>query len=85
MAIPEGFLQPGEEAPQGKDILAVEAGRIEGYRIIYLQTAANWSAYSLDLPGIYAGGATRAEAETRFRAALPGHLTPTRHRKAASA
>jgi hypothetical protein len=85
MAIPEGFFRPGEDVPTGADILAVEVGTIDGYRIVYLQTTSNWSAYSLDLPGIYAGGVSREDAEARFRAALPGHLAPPRRRHAAPA
>ena len=85
MAIPEGFFKPGEDVPTGADILAMEVGTVEGYRIVYLQSANNWSAYSPDVPGIYAGGASRDEAEARFRAALPGHLAPPRRRHAAPA
>lgn len=85
MGIPEGFFKPGEEVPEGDDILEMDAGTIDGRRIVYLRTARNWSAYSPDVPGIYAGGTSREEAETRFRAALPGHLAPPRRRHAAPA
>jgi predicted RNase H-like HicB family nuclease len=72
--IPEGFFKPGEEAPEGDDILAIEVGWIDTYRMVYLQVSANWAAYSPDVPAIFATGATRAETEQRMREALPGHL-----------
>ncbi len=72
--VPDGFFKPGEEVPSGDDILAVEVGWIDGYRVVYLRGATNWNAYSPDVDGIYSGGATREEAEQRMREALPAHL-----------
>ena len=91
--IPEGFFKPGERLPVGDDITAVECGYIDGYRMVYLQTANNWSAYSPDVRGIYVGGDSRSNAEQRMREALPDHLAlpddpmqaPTPARRKASA
>jgi predicted RNase H-like HicB family nuclease len=74
MAIPEGFFKPGEEVPSGDDILEMEVGYIDGYRMVYARLAHNWTAISPDVPDIISGGATRAEAEERMREGLPAHL-----------
>ena len=52
--IPDGFFTPGEETPSGADILDTAVGWIDGYRMVYLRTANNWSAYSPDVEGIFA-------------------------------
>jgi predicted RNase H-like HicB family nuclease len=71
---PDRFLRPGDGDPFDTDALSVEFGYIDGQRVVYEQGPDNWSAYSLDLPGLIATGATRAEVERRMREALPDHL-----------
>ena len=72
---PPGFLKPGEEAPTDPEALRVEVGWIDGYRMVYEELPANWFVYALDVPGVFATGATREQVEQRMREALPCHLT----------
>lgn len=44
------------------------------YLIVIEQTSKNLSAFSPDLPGCVATGATRAEVEERMRGAIRMHL-----------
>ena len=44
------------------------------YLIVIEQTPENLSAFSPDLPGCVATGATRAEVESRMRVAIRMHL-----------
>lgn len=44
------------------------------YVVIYERTEHNWSAYSPDVPGCMATGATRQEVEQNFRDALTFHI-----------
>ena len=74
MHVPDDFLKPGEEAPADPEALYSEVGWIDGYRMVYEQLPSNWFAYSLDVPGIFATGASREEVERRMRDALPAHL-----------
>ncbi|HXT37547.1 MAG TPA: hypothetical protein VN837_18385 [Chloroflexota bacterium] len=71
--IPEDFFRAGEDRPEGADILATDAGLIDGYRVVYLRHATGWNAYSPDI-AVFAGGETRADAETTMRAAIAFHL-----------
>ncbi len=44
------------------------------YLVVYEFCGANWSAYSPDVPGCAATGATRDEVEARYREALEFHI-----------
>jgi predicted RNase H-like HicB family nuclease len=44
------------------------------YLVIYEQGADSWGAYSPDLPGCTAVGATREEVEELMREAVEAHL-----------
>ena len=44
------------------------------YLVVIEKADANFSAYSPDLPGCVATGATRGEAEERMREAIAFHL-----------
>ncbi len=44
------------------------------YLIVIEQTSTGYSAYSPDVPGCASTGATRAEVEQNFQAALEFHL-----------
>jgi len=46
----------------------------DSYLIVIEKTAKNLSAFSPDLPGCVATGATRAEVETRMAEAIQLHL-----------
>ncbi len=51
------------------------------YVVIYEQgDTGSWGAHSLDLPGCYALGDTRAEVEDNMREAITGHLEEMRRR-----
>ncbi len=74
MGIPEGFFKPGERVPADPDATAIEVGYVDGYRVVYTHYKDTWSAKSPDVPGVFAGGDTREEAEQAIRAAIPFHL-----------
>ncbi len=44
------------------------------YIVVYEKAQSNWAAYSPDVPGCIATGATREEVAHRFREALEFHL-----------
>lgn len=44
------------------------------YTVVYEHTVRNWSAYSPDVPGCMATGATREEAQRNFEEALAFHI-----------
>lgn len=45
------------------------------YRVVFEPAGdGSWSAYSIDLPGVFASGADRAEVEANMRIALSLHL-----------
>lgn len=44
------------------------------YLVVFEKANHNYSAYSPDLPGCVATGATRKEAETNIRAAIVFHI-----------
>ncbi len=49
------------------------------YLVIYEQTGdGGWSAYSPDVPGVIAAGATREEVERLMQEAIPFHLDALR-------
>jgi predicted RNase H-like HicB family nuclease len=47
---------------------------VRAYLVIYERADGNWSAYSPDVPGCMATGATREEVEHNFREALAFHI-----------
>jgi predicted RNase H-like HicB family nuclease len=44
------------------------------YAVIYEKGEESWGAYVPDLPGCYAAGETRDEAEALIRQAIPLHI-----------
>jgi predicted RNase H-like HicB family nuclease len=48
------------------------------YLVLFEQTDNNWGAYSPDVPGCVATGATKEECEQMFREALEFHLESLR-------
>lgn len=54
----------------------IEYGTIDGYRIAYEHGApgTSWNAFSDDVPGCFAFGATREETEQLMREAIAEHL-----------
>jgi predicted RNase H-like HicB family nuclease len=75
MMIPEGFFRPGEEEDAvDPEATEVDCGYVAGYRVVFSRYRDTWSADSPDLRGVFAGGATREEAERRMREAIPFHL-----------
>ena len=48
--------------------------KIAGYRVVFEEGPRNWSAYSPDLPGCIATGATRAATERTMASAIQFHL-----------
>ena len=44
------------------------------YVVVYEKAESNWAAYSPDVPGCIATGATREEVASTFREALEFHL-----------
>ena len=74
MQASEEFFRPGEQQAVDPDASATEYGHVDGYRVIFTQYRGAWSASSPDVPGVFAGGATRDEAEQRIREAIPFHL-----------
>jgi predicted RNase H-like HicB family nuclease len=48
------------------------------YLVIYEQGEETWGAYSPDLPGCVAAGATREEVEELMRDAIPFHIAGLR-------
>jgi predicted RNase H-like HicB family nuclease len=62
----------------------LEQGMIDGYTITYESDATGVSAWSDDVPGCFAAGATRAEVEQLMREAIPLHLSDMRNPVSAS-
>ncbi len=51
------------------------------YRVVFEPADdGSWSAYSIDLPGVFSSGANRAEVESNMREALVLHLEELRRR-----
>lgn len=51
------------------------------YRVVFEPAGdGSWSAYSIDLPGVFASGANRSEVEENMRSALTLHLDELRRR-----
>ena len=73
MAIPDGWFRPSDE-PFDQDIPNDAFGWVDGYRFLFEEGPAGWSAFSPDLPGLYAAGFTREEVEQLLRDAIPDHL-----------
>lgn len=57
MAIPNGWLRPGDE-PFDQDTPDNAFGWEDGHRFLFEERADSWSAFSLDLPGLCAAGFT---------------------------
>ncbi|HVA92013.1 MAG TPA: type II toxin-antitoxin system HicB family antitoxin [Chloroflexota bacterium] len=70
MQIPQGFFKAGDTVPVDPDATAMDVGYIDGYRVIYTEYKSTWHAKSPDLPGIFAGGDTRDDAEHTMREAI---------------
>jgi predicted RNase H-like HicB family nuclease len=51
-----------------------EMNESHDYLVVFEKGDENWSAYSPDVPGCIATGATREEVETLFAEALAFHL-----------
>jgi predicted RNase H-like HicB family nuclease len=51
---------------------------MHGYRIVIEKAAGNYSAYSPDLPGCVATGATPQETRARMREAMGLHIAGLR-------
>ena len=68
------FFRPDERHDVDPDASVTDYGHVDGYRVIFTQYHGTWSASSPDMPGVFAGGATRDEAEQRIREAIPFHL-----------
>ncbi len=51
---------------------------VHGYRVVIEAAAGNYSAYSPDLPGCVATGATPEETKARMREAMDLHLAGLR-------
>lgn len=53
------------------------------YRVVFEPAGdGSWSAYSIDLPGVFASGADRVEVEANMKAALELHLEELQRRGA---
>lgn len=51
------------------------------YRVVFEPAGdGSWSAYSIDMPGVFASGADRAEVEVNMKAALELHLEELQRR-----
>ncbi|MGH2346545.1 MAG: type II toxin-antitoxin system HicB family antitoxin [Chloroflexota bacterium] len=74
MQIPHGFFKDGDTLPIDPDATAMDIGFIGQYRVIYTQYKGKWSADSPDVPGVFAGGDTREDAERVMREAIVFHL-----------
>jgi predicted RNase H-like HicB family nuclease len=78
MNVPEGFLRSGERiedlVDMEDDVLAVDFGWIEGYRVIYERLPRNWAAYSPDLAGVISTAKSRRGIERMMQEAIPFHL-----------
>jgi predicted RNase H-like HicB family nuclease len=74
MQAADEFFRPGEQPAVDPAASATEYGHVDGYRVIFTQYRSAWSASSPDVPGVFAGGATRDDAEQRIREAIPFHL-----------
>ena len=48
--------------------------RLIEFVVVYEWTGSNWSAYSPDVPGCAATGATREDVEAKYREALEFHI-----------
>jgi predicted RNase H-like HicB family nuclease len=70
----EEFFRPGERRSADPDADASDYTLVDGYRVIFTQYRGAWQASSPDVPGVFAGGATRELAEQRIREAIPFHL-----------
>jgi predicted RNase H-like HicB family nuclease len=68
--------------PIDPDVTAREGGLIDGYRVIYTHYKGKWSADSPDVPGVFAGGDTREDAEQTMRETIAFHLEGSEQDKA---
>ena len=70
MKIPAGFFRAGDTLPVDPDATEMDLGYVDGQRVIYTEYKSTWHATSLDRPGIFVGGATRATVEQTMREAI---------------
>lgn len=55
-------------------VISAEESEVMGWRVLYEQLPANWSAYTPDLPVILVTGESREECERLMAEAIPLHL-----------
>ncbi|HVA92582.1 MAG TPA: type II toxin-antitoxin system HicB family antitoxin [Chloroflexota bacterium] len=63
-------------------VISSEEGSVQGYRVLYEQLPANWSACTPDLPVILVTGESREECERLMAEAIPLHLEGLREDRA---